>query len=192
MIQRMIRHQPAVTELLSSWRNGDEEAGEAALALVYGELRRIAKDCFRGEAIGHTLQPTALVHEVYLRLMGGPTPDITTRSHLIGVAARLMRQILVNYAHRRQAACRGGGRPRIALEPALALFEDRCVDLVALDEALEELTEFDPRQARVVELRFFGGLTVQETAEVLGVSVRTVERDWTMARAWLRREITAT
>ena len=203
----MIRHQPCVTELLSRWQSGDETAGAAVLALVYAELRELAGRYLRRERPGHTLQPTALVHEAYLRLVGGlvgglaeggaagfaggKDPGARCRSELIGIAARLMRQILVNHAHRRRTLRRGGDRARVALEAALAAFEDRCVDLIALDDALDRLAALDARQARVVELRFFGGMTVEETAGALGTSPRTVEREWTLARAWLRREMAA-
>jgi RNA polymerase sigma-70 factor (ECF subfamily) len=182
---------PCVTELISRWHTGDETAGENALALVYGELRALAGRYLRHERAGHTLQATALVHEAYLRLARGKDPDVRSRSELIGIAARLMRQILVNHAHHRRTLRRGGDRARVALDPALAMFEDRCVDLLGLDDALDRLAALDARQARVVELRFFGGMTVEETARAMGTSARTVEREWTLARAWLRREMAA-
>lgn len=183
----MVGKQPGVTELLSSWRNGDPAAGERAFSLVYGELRALAQRYLRQEAAGHTLQPTALVHEAFLRLPR--RAGIADRAHLIGIAARLMRQILVNHALRKRTLRRGGDGRRIPLDPAVALFEERCGDLVALDEALTRLAEVDARQAQVVELRFFGGLTTEETARTIGCSQRTVERDWTVARLWLRREV---
>jgi RNA polymerase sigma factor (TIGR02999 family) len=160
--------------------------------MVYADLRRLAQVYLRREAPGHTLQPTALVHEACLRLIGNAgasPPRLESGAHLIGVAARLMRQILVNHAHRRRTLRRGGDRRRLDLDPAMAVFEERAVDLVALDEALERLSGLDPRQARIVEMRFFGAMTVEETARALDTSVRTVERDWTMARAWLSREL---
>jgi RNA polymerase sigma factor (TIGR02999 family) len=185
----MIQRHPCVTDLLGQWRDGDSAAGEAALGLVYDELRSLAERYLRREAPGHTLQPTALVHEAYLRLVRGSDPSLTDRAHLIGIAARLMRQILVNHARDRKALRRGGAWQRVHLDPAVALFEDRCHDLLALDEALERLDAIDSRQARVVELRFFGGLANDEVARLLDTSPRTVEREWAMARAWLRREI---
>ncbi len=185
----MIQQQTSVTDLLGRWRGGDPAAGETVIGLVYAELRTLAARYLRREAAGHTLQPTALVHEAYMRLIGGADPGITDRAHLIGVAARLMRQVLVNHAVRRGAARRGGGWRRVTLEPVVAVFEDRCDNLVELDDALERLAAIDERQARIVELRFFGGLSNDETARLLDTSSRTVEREWAMARAWLRREV---
>jgi RNA polymerase sigma factor (TIGR02999 family) len=187
----MIETRAGVTELLAGWRNGDAEAGEVILAMLYDELRSMAARQLRGEAPGHTLQPTALVHEVYLRLARGREPGASDRAHLLAIAARVMRQVLVNHALARRTARRGGDRLRIGLDAAVDLFEERCRDLVALDEALTRLGEEHPRAARVVELRFFGGLTMEETAAALEASVRTVERDWTMARCWLRGEVAA-
>jgi RNA polymerase sigma-70 factor, ECF subfamily len=178
-----------VTRVLGAVRDGDENAVDALLPLVYSELRSIADAYLRRERPGHTLEPTALVHEAYARLVGSENLDWKDRAHFIAIAARSMRQILVNHALAKNAEKRGGGQHRLSLDEALAVFEDRSIDLLALDEALKKLSDLDPEQARVVELRFFGGLTVPEAAEALGVSVRTVERDWTMARAWLRREL---
>ena len=180
-----------VTEMLIRWRDGDETAGEVVLAAVYDELRRLAGRYLRRESPDHTLQPTALVHEAYLRLVNGRDPGFENRAHLIGIAARLMRQVLVNHARTRKALRRGGDKRRVMLEPALALFQDRCPDLVALDDALQRLADFDERTARVVELRFFGGMSVPEVATALGISARSVERDWSVARAWLQREVGA-
>jgi RNA polymerase sigma factor (TIGR02999 family) len=171
-----------VTALLQAWNAGDEEAGRRLVPLVYGELRRRAAGYLRGERPGHTLQPTALVHEAYLRLVGRREPW-HNRSQFFGIASNLMRQILVDHARRRRAAKRDG--IRVALDEAAQPAPEREVDLVRLDDALAELSTLDPRQGRVVELRYFGGLTLEEAAEVLGVSVATVKRDWTMARAWL-------
>jgi len=179
------------TLLLRSLGEGDGSAADELFSIIYGELRRVADRVMQGERSDHTLQPTALVHEAYLRLARGKHPGVRSGSELIGIAARLMRQILVNHAHHRRTLRRGGDRARVALDPTLAMFEDRCVDLLALDDALDRLAALDARQARVVELRFFGGMTVEETAGALGTSVRTVEREWTLARAWLRREIAA-
>jgi RNA polymerase sigma factor (TIGR02999 family) len=159
------------------------------VAEVYAELRTLAGRYLRHERPGHTLDPTGLVHEVCLRLADGRAQTVSDRGHLIGIAARSMRQVLVNHAQRRSAARRGGGRRRVELDPALAVFEARCVDLLALDEALARLEGRDPRLCHVVELRFFGGLSIAEIAVVTGSSTRTVERDWMTARAWLRKEL---
>jgi RNA polymerase sigma factor (TIGR02999 family) len=187
----VIRYQPGVTELLADWRKGDDQAGHQVLSHVYAELRQLAERYLRREGPGHTLQATALVHEAYLRLAGGGGPPLSSRAHLIGVAARLMRQILVNHALRRRTAKRGGGWRRVPLDATVAIYEERCVDLVAIDRALDELAELDSRQAQIVELRFFGGLAVEEVARLLDVSPRTIEHEWTMARAWLRRAVAA-
>jgi len=175
----------SVTSLLRAWSAGDPEAGRRLVPLVYGELRRRAGAYLRHERLGHTLQPTALVHEAWLRLAGQDV-DWRNRSQFFGMASQLMRRILVDHARRRRAARRGGGGLQVPLEEALGATAggDR-VDLVRLDEALTELAELDPRQGRIVELRFFGGLTTGETAGLLGVSPATVKREWTVAKAWL-------
>ncbi len=180
----------SVTELLTRWRDGDTEAQQLVVSLVYDELRGLAQGYLNQERSGHTLQPTALVHEAYMRLVGEKTPDISNRAHLLGVAARLMRQILVNHAVARKTDRRGNGWKRVPIGAAVDLLEERAIDLVTFDEALSRLAKIDSRQAEVVELRFFGGMTVEETAEKLGVSPRTVVSEWTMARAWLRKEMT--
>jgi RNA polymerase sigma factor (TIGR02999 family) len=172
----------SVTALLQAWSEGDAEAGRRLVPLVYGELRRRAARYLRRERPGHTLQPTALVHEAYLRLVGHPGAW-RNRSQFFGVASNLMRRILVDHARRRRAAKRDA--VRVALDDAVVGAAERDVDLVCLDAALEELSALDARQGRVVELRYFGGLTLEEAAEVLGVSVATVKREWTLARAWL-------
>ncbi|MHC5004000.1 MAG: sigma-70 family RNA polymerase sigma factor [Planctomycetota bacterium] len=187
----MIQHQPALTRLLADWQRGDADAGRRVFAMVYGDLRRLAGHYLRGEKPDHTLQATALVHEAYLRLVGETTPAVTNRGHLVALSARLMRQILVNHALKRGAAKRGGNRQRVPLAQAAEVFEARCTDLVALDEALERLAAVDPRLTEIVELRFFGGLSVAETARLLDASPRTVERQWSLARAWLRQELEA-
>ena len=181
-----------VTALLRAWGSGDREAGERLVPLIYRELRRQASRYLRRERRDHTLPATALVHEAYLRLVGEPAPW-ENRAHFFGVAARVMRQVLVDHARRHGAAKRGGGWARVSLEgPAGSpIAPERELDLVVLDRALEELAELDPGKARVVELRFFGGLSLDETAETLGVSPSTVGREWRMARAWLRRSIVA-
>jgi RNA polymerase sigma factor (TIGR02999 family) len=171
-----------VTALLQAWGAGDEEAGRRLVPLVYRDLRRRAAGLLRREAPGHTLQPTALVHEAYLRLVGYPGPW-RNRSQFFGVASNLMRRILVDHARRRRAAKRNA--IRVVFDEAVQPAAEREVDLVRLDEALSELCALDARQGGVVELRYFGGLTLDEAAEVLGVSVATVKRAWTMARAWL-------
>jgi len=180
------RHE--VTQLLKEWADGSHSALDALTPLVYGELRRLAASYMRNQAPGHTLQPTALVHEAFLRL-AGRAPDCENRSQFYGIAAHLMRQILVDHARTRQAVKRGGRFPALSLDEELIVSRERDADLVALDEALERLAAVDPRKARVVEMRFFGGLSVQESAEVLNVSEVTVRRDWQFAKTWLLREL---
>jgi len=160
------------------------------MPLVYGELRRLAHHYLRQERSDHTLQSTALVHEAYLRLAGQNPPQWQNRAHFFGIAAHLMRQILVEYARGRGAAKRGGNACRLTLDEGLALSTQLSVDVVALDRALEELGTLDEQQSRIVELRFFGGLTIEDTSEVLGISPATVKRDWITARAWLYRAMT--
>jgi RNA polymerase sigma factor (TIGR02999 family) len=180
---------PSVTDLLAQWRAGDERALETLIPLVYGELRSLAHYYLRQEAPGHTLQSTALVHEAYVRLAGHEPPNLQNRSHFFGVAARLMREILVDCARSQRAAKRGGGTALITLEELDNLAAREDVDLLRLDEALTELARIDERQSRIVELRFFTGLSIEETADVLGISPATVSRDWVVARAWLHRQI---
>ena len=176
------------TRLLLDYRNGDGEALDRLLPLVYDELRKIAAGYLRRERGDHTLQPTALVHEAYVRLIDQRV-QWESRAHFLGVAAQLMRRILVDYARGRNAEKRGGGFGLIALDEAMLAPYERDVDVVALDDALQALSALDPQQSRVVELRFFGGLSIEESAEVLGVSPSTVSRDWAVAKTWLRREI---
>ncbi|MFQ5655061.1 MAG: sigma-70 family RNA polymerase sigma factor [Planctomycetota bacterium] len=178
------------TRLLQEVNRRDESAFSRLLPMIYDELRRIARRYFHREQVGHTLQPTALVHEAYLKLVNHHNVEFQSRRHFVAVAARAMRQVLVNHAEHRRAAKRGGGWGRVELDDTLSLYEDRSVDLLELDEALDRLAGLDEKQAKLVELRFFGGLTVEETARVLGLSRRTAEREWTMARAWLRCELT--
>ena len=178
-----------VTQLLHDWSDGDREALDKLIPIVYEELRRQAARYLRRERPGHTLQTTALIHEAYLRLIDQKNVRWQNRAHFFAIAAQLMRRILVDHARGRQAAKRGGSDIKLPLEEAMIGSEGRGVDLVALDEALERLASIDPQQSRVVELKFFSGLSVEETAEVLGVSQRTVKRDWNVAKAWLRREI---
>jgi len=178
-----------ITRLLTKLKGGNRQAESELVPLIYGELRRLARGYMRRERPDHTLQATALVHEAYLRLMEEQAVDWQGRAHFFAVAAQLMRRILVDHARARQAAKRGGDAPRISLEEDFVYAEEKSGGLVDLDEALARLAELDPRQSRIVELRFFGGLSVEETAEVLGISARTVKRDWNVARAWLYKEI---
>jgi RNA polymerase sigma factor (TIGR02999 family) len=177
-----------VTELLVRWRAGDQEALQALVPLVYQELRAMAHGQLRAERAGHTLQSTALVHEAYLKLVKQGPPEVQNRAHFFGVAARLIRQILVDYARNHGAAKRGAAY-RVESEEGLGIPGKAAVDVLALDEALNELAKRDEQQSRIVELRFFGGLTLEETSKVLGISSATVKRDWKMAKAWITREI---
>ena len=178
-----------VTELLVRWRQGDRQALDALIPLVYEELRRIAQHFLQREKPGHTLQSTALVHEAYVRMVGQNLPQWQSRAHFFGIAAQLMRQILVDHARSRQAAKRGGDVFKISLDESTALPEQKDLDLIALDDALKSLSELDSQQSRIVELRYFAGLTIEDTSEVLGISPATVKRDWATARAWLQREM---
>jgi len=181
-----------VTLILQEWSAGDSDAPARLMPLVYTELRRLARDYLRRERSDHTLQPTALVHEAYLRLVDQTRLTWQNRAHFYGVAAQLMRRILVDHARTHGAQKRGGPTPKLSLDEARFSPEDRPADLLALDEALKALAETDERKARVVELRFFGGLNMEETAEVLQVSEKTVRRDWQMAKLWLHRELAET
>jgi RNA polymerase sigma factor (TIGR02999 family) len=178
-----------VTELLQAWQRGDTGAPERLFPLVYDELRRVARARLRRERPGHTLQATALVHEAYLRLIGPGEATPHNRAHLLGMAARLMREILVDHARRKDARKRGGAATKVSLHDSVAAPEIAVVDLLALDEALIELSARDARACQVVELKFFAGLTIGEAAEALHVSPATVERDWTVARAWLHQRL---
>lgn len=178
----------SVTALLAKWRAGDERALEAVVPLVYDELRRVAHRYLRHERPDHTLQSTALVHEAYLRLLKQGTHEFENRAHFYAISAQLMRQILVEYARRRNAAKRDAGN-MLTLDDSIGLLKTRSVDLVALDDALNGLAKLDARQSRIVELRFFGGLSTEETAAVLGISTKTVKREWATAKVWLHHEI---
>jgi len=180
-----------VTELLLAWRGGDEAALGRLTPLVHDELMRMARRCLRGERAGHSLPPTALVHEAYLRLVETQRMSWRNRAHFLAMAARVMRRVLVEVARARRRQKRGGGAVQVALTEDLRA-TNRTEDLAALDEALDVLAAVDPRRSQVVELRFFGGLSVEETAAVLSVSADTVMRDWKLARAWLRRELKRT
>jgi RNA polymerase sigma factor (TIGR02999 family) len=179
-----------VTQLLLAWRGGDPSAGEQLLPAIYDELRRQAGRAMRREASMHTLQATALVHEAYLRLIDQSRVRWQNRAHFFGVAAQVMRRILVDHARGRDAAKRGGGAQRLTLNDADAVAGESDVDVLDLHEALERLAALDPLQARLVELRYFSGLNIEETAEALDISPATVKREWAVARAWLRRELT--
>lgn len=168
---------------------GNAEALESLLPLVYDELHWQAVHCFRRERAGHTLQPTALVNEVYLRMIDQDRTEWRNRAQFFGVAAQMMRRLLVSHARSRRAQKRGGGEVRITLDEAVALAPERDVNLLAVDEALTRLEAIDPAKSRMVELRFFSGLSVEETAEVMGVSPRTIDRQWQLAKAWLHREM---
>jgi RNA polymerase sigma factor (TIGR02999 family) len=176
-----------ISRLLAAWNSGDKAALDELMPLVYGELHRIAKRCMAGQSPGHTLQTTALIHEAYLRLAGQKEKHWQNRAHFFGVAAQAMRHILVDYARARQAVKRGGQAQAISLDDVATT--DQSAEMIALDEALNSLAEVAPRQSRVVEMRYFGGLSVEEMAEVLNISPETVTRDWRMAKAWLLREL---
>jgi RNA polymerase sigma factor (TIGR02999 family) len=178
-----------VTELLLAWRQGEESALEKLTPVVYEELRRLAHRYMGGERAAHTLQTTALVNEAYLRLIDGKQVNWQNRAHFFAVSARLMRRILVDWARSRQSQKRGDQPQRVTLDEALMVSQGRGEDLVAMDEALKTLAEVDPRKSQVVEMRFFGGLSVEETADVLKVSPDTVLRDWRLAKLWLLREL---
>lgn len=178
-----------ITKLLNNAQAGDKKSLDEFLPIVYNELRRVAENQLQNERDDHTLQATALVHEAYLRLLEQKDVDWKNRLHFFSIAAEMMRRILVNYAVKKNAKKRGDGATRISLDEAVSYTKQRDFDLVALDEALTELAEFDEKQARIVELRFFGGLTIEETAEVLEVSDSTVKREWRMAKAWLKTKL---
>ena len=178
-----------VTRLLHDWQDGDRAALEKLTPLVYDELRRLASHYLRGERRDHTLQGTALVHEAFIRLVGQSGLEWQSRSHFIGVAARLMRQILVDHARKHTAAKRGGGEQPLSIEEAAVFSPQRAANLVALDDALQALAQFDPRKSRIIELRYFGGLSIEEVGEVEGIAVATVRRQMRTAEAWLHREM---
>jgi RNA polymerase sigma factor (TIGR02999 family) len=178
-----------ITKLLQGWRGGDRAALDALVPVVYKELRRLAHCELRKERPDHTLQSASLVNEAYLRLFRMQPPRWEGRTHFFAVAAQLMRQILVDYARRHRASKRGSGVCVLTLDDAVALSPRKEMDVIAIDDALHALAEVDPRQSRVVELRFFAGLSLEETSEVMGIATATVQRDWTAARAWLHREI---
>ena len=179
-----------ITQLLIDWGRGDQAALEKLMPLVYSELRRLATNYLRRERAGHTLQPTALVNEAYLKLVSQKNAKWQNRAHFFAISAQLMRRILVDHARRHQALKRGGSEQRrLSITTAEELAAQPAIDLLALNEALDELAKMDPQQSRIVELKFFGGLSIEETAEVLGIGHATVEREWKSARAWLRTQL---
>lgn len=181
--------QTGVTELLADWSEGDQEALNKLIPLVYDELHKLASRYLRRERPDHTLQTTAVVHEAYLKLVNQRDANFENRLHFFAVAAQIMRRILVDYARRHHASKRGGDLYKLSLDEALVTSEEKGADLLALDEALERLAAIDERQSRVVELRVFAGLTLEETAQALNISPSTVRREWSMAKAWLHKEI---
>jgi RNA polymerase sigma-70 factor, ECF subfamily len=180
-----------VTILLAELTKGNEEAASRLIPLVYAELRRLAASYMRRERSDHTLQPTALVHEAYLKLIQQRSVDWQSRAHFFGIAAQVMRRILVDHARGHLREKRGGGQRPVPMDEALVFAPEQSAELLKLDQALERLTKLDPRQGKIVELRFFGGLTVEQTADLLGISPKTVKRDWSMAKAWLHGELKA-
>src|SRR5215468_1939907 len=182
---------PEVTQLLVAWGNGDQVARDQLMSVVYQELHRLAHQYMKRESPGHTLQTSALVNEAFVRLIDQKDVRWQNRAHFFGIAAQMMRRILVDYARKRNYAKRGGSAKQISLDEGLTVSVERSAEVVHVHEALEQLAKFDPRKSQIVELRFFGGLSIEETAGVLGGSPGTVMRDWTLAKAWLRREITS-
>ena len=186
---RITERPTNVTALLLKWGKGDDDARERLIPLVHQELHRIARRCMAGERVGHSLQATALVNEAYVRLVDGKAVEWHDRAHFLAVSGRVMRRILVDHARARRAQKRGGEGARVTFDEALVVTDEPRQNFVALDDALEALAKFDERKSRVVELRFFGGLSVDETASVLNVSRDTVMRDWRLAKAWLQGEM---
>jgi RNA polymerase sigma factor (TIGR02999 family) len=180
---------PTITQLLVKWSDGDPQALDQLTPLVYDELRQMARTYLRRERSDHTLQATALVHEAYLRMIDQDSVSWRNRAHFFGIASQMMRRILVNHALARAAEKRGGRTEKLTLDEAIHLPDQREIDLLALDDALKQLEMLDPQQTRIVELRFFGGLSIEETAEALRISAATVKRDWRTARLWLRRQL---
>ena len=185
----MIAPTEQATRLLIDWSNGNRDAAAGLMPLVYDELRRLARTYLQRERPDHTLQATGLVHEAYLRLVDQKTTTWQNRAHFFGVAAQLMRRILVDHARRHRTDKRGGEWTKVEFDEALAPATSRTLDVIALDDALRDLAQLNPQHSQIVELRFFGGMSNDEVAEVLDVSARTVQREWRMARAWLRRQI---
>ena len=180
---------PDVTQLLKNWRDGNRAALDELAPVVYDELRRLASSYMRRERVNHTLQSTALVNEAFLKLCGQREVEWKNRAHFFGIAAQMIRRILVDHARAHKAEKRGGGAGVLSLDEAIGVPEKRDIEILALNDALEALQALDPKQARIVELRFFTGLSIEETAEVVGVSPATIKREWVAARAWLFREV---
>ncbi len=185
----MAQNSHEVTQLLIEWSNGDKAALDKLMPLIYDELRRLAHHYMSRERPGHTLQTTALVDEAYVRLVNRQRVHWQNRAHFFAIAAHLMRSILVDHARSHAYAKRGGGAHKIPLDEAMVISQERAAEVVALDDALEQLTRIDPRQSRIVEMRFFAGLTIEETAEVLSLSPATIKREWSTAKAWLYHEL---
>ena len=185
----MTENRQEISIILKDWSGGDRRSADALLSLVYDELRKIAGQYLRKEKSGHTLQPTALVHEAYMKLIDISDISWNDRAHFFAVSAGIMRRILVDHARAKLAEKRGGDIQRISLDEADSFSNEPDIDLLAVDEALNELSRFDEQQSRIVELRFFGGLTIEETAHVAGISPATVKREWAMAKAWLHRKL---
>ncbi|MFN7922912.1 MAG: sigma-70 family RNA polymerase sigma factor [Bryobacteraceae bacterium] len=185
----MAQPKAEITGLLAAWREGDESALDKLMPVVYEELRSIARRYLRSERAGHTLQSTALVNEAYLALAGLDQVKLENRAHFFGLASQIIRNILVSHARKHAADKRGGGQVRLSLDTAIDFPGAKDMSLVMLDDALQALAKLDPQQARIIELRFFGGLGIDETAALIGVSPATVKRDWTMARNWIYREM---
>jgi len=184
-----ITAQSELTNLLDEWKHGDPSALEKLTPLIYDELRRIAHRYARRERNGHTLQTTALINEAYVRLAGNESPDWQNRQHFFAVTAQVMRHILIDHARRRRALRHGGDGQQVSLSEADAMTSERATELIALDDALQELAALDARKSEVVQLRYFGGLSLEETADALGVSLMTVRRDWRAAKAWLYKKV---
>lgn len=189
VVTSMTPSPPQITQLLIAWSNGDQVARDELMSIVYRELHRLAHHYMKRESPGHTLQTSALVNEAYLKMVDQRDVHWRNRAHFFGIAAQMMRRILVDYARSRSYAKRGGGAREMSLDEALIVSDERSAEVVALDETLKRLADIDERKSQIVELRFFGGLSIEETAEVLTVSPGTVMRDWTLAKAWLRREM---
>jgi RNA polymerase sigma factor (TIGR02999 family) len=189
MSRMSVPSQTEITRYLLAWNEGDQAALQKLMPVVYDELRKLARSYLRKERTGHTLQATALVHEAFLRLIDQNSVQWQNRAHFFGVAAQMMRRILTNYAIARGAEKRGGKSQHISLEDVTGLSEHRDLDVVSLDQALNDLEALDPRQSRIVEMRFFSGLSIEETAEVMQLSPATIKREWSTARLWLRRKM---
>lgn len=189
IIRNVSNEKQEISVILKDWSGGNRASADVLLALVYDELRKIASQYLRKERSGHTLQPTALVHEAYIKLIDISDINWQDRAHFFAVSANVMRHILVDHARAKLSEKRGGSAQRIELDDAISFSGKPDVDVLAVDEALKKLAEFDPQQSRIVELRFFGGLTIEETAHVVGISPATVKREWAMAKAWLHRSL---